>query len=167
MPVLTLEKGLQLFVAKAQSLTKNNAEFFSTLSTAFLRDVNLMFRGEGSRTRANANWAPFSPRTLHPVVKGKIDTTRWNIRRGTDGSRRRRYSENSKLLRASGGFQKSFRAYSDDKSATVETNHVLAKEIMTGRKGRTRRLIMFTSADAQYYNRLWRDYLVTKIRGVQ
>lgn len=70
------------------------------------------FQNEGAR-RGHEKWSPFSDRTLHPssvdadgVVKIHLD--KWRKRPGTDGAVGRRYSANSKLLQASGGFRRTF-----------------------------------------------------------
>lgn len=120
--------------------SKNIKDFWKVLAVSFDQNVQQTFKGEGYRGPGTQLWPKFSPRTLHPSKKYKINShesleinySKWNRRTGTDGAKTRRYTSGSKLLQASGLFKSSFRVLSENNQRIVYgTKHDLATDIMS------------------------------------
>lgn len=144
--------------------SKNIRDFWKVLAVSFIQNTNQTFLGEGYRGPGTQSWPKFSPRTLHPVRKYKInshesieiDYNKWNHRYGTDGAKKRRYTVGSRLLQASGKFKDSFRVLSENNQRIVYgTKHELANEIMSKPE---RPVLMVTDRDRRQIKKMVYEY---------
>jgi len=106
-------KDMSKVVVKGIGLPlKKTKKFFDTLGLQMEQLTDLTFRLLGARS-GHKKWVGYSQRTLHPswMTKSglKFNRDKWNKRRGTDNSKTRRYNANSPMLKASGGFMRSWR----------------------------------------------------------
>lgn len=153
---------------------RDSKQFFVKLATLIDKDVALTFRNEGKITGRKA-WKSFSMRTLHPSWKAHgsiiIDHSKWNKRPGTDDSVTRRYSNNSKLLQASGGFKKMMTL----PNAKIKlTNKVLrygardeefANKIMSGGGKAHRPVLAIGSRELGMFRQLYKTWSELKIKS--
>lgn len=144
--------------------SKNIRDFWKVLAVSFDQNTQQTFRGEGYRGVGTESWPVFSPRTLHPSKKYKInshesiaiDLNKWNRRPGTDGAKSRRYTAGSKLLQASGLFKSSFRIISENNQRIVYgTKHRLAEDIMSKPE---RQVLMVTDRDKRQIKKMVYEY---------
>jgi len=143
-------------------------QFFTILGGVIDRDTQLQFRTEGGRT--GDKWAEFSQFTLHPVLTRRggntfVDTNAWRRRPGTDGARSRYYSNNSKLLQASGLFRKSFTIISTSRNRLeYGSRHELAKKIISGGGKNKREVVKVTNSDIIRYQGLFSNFVNKNIK---
>jgi hypothetical protein len=142
---------------------RQSRKFLTRLGTVMDRDTSLVFRNEGNYS-GHDKWKFFSINTL--VTKRGT----WKIRYGTDRKGRakgtykpgvlrpgiRRYSPQSKLLQASGGFRKSFGVQRIlNQRLIYGTNMEIAKDIMSDP---VRNVLEVTKQDEQRYFNMWSKF---------
>jgi hypothetical protein len=150
-----LSKAYKRIAQGIQGPFKSTRRMFVQLGTMIDRDTILTFKKEGGY-QDRIKWPGFSPKT----VKTKNGT--WKIRYGTDLTGRpgmqgkyrpgiRRYSANSKLLQASGGFRNSFKIIKiGNEKMTYGTTHKLAGKIGSNP---VRNPLQYTNKDQSTYTR--------------
>jgi hypothetical protein len=145
--------------AYAKGISKpilNALPYFKLLSLQINRDVQQQFRNEGAsggprKIPNEFTWKPFSINTLL-TKSGKFKK-----RPGTDESKTRRYSFNSKLLKASGSYRKSFRTTRLWKNGMkYQTVHELGGKIGTNP---FRPVLFVTDFDLLRYNSMWQKFI--------
>ena len=132
---------------------------FSLLGEEIDKDAQLMFDTEGKdsiRRGGIKPWPPFSPRTL------KTPAGTFKLRPGTTGTKTRRYSENSKLLQASGKFRISFKITKlTNNKLKYQTVHELGGKIGARPK---RQILQVTAKDENRYGRIVRRFTEVNIK---
>lgn len=143
---------------------EKNKKFFSLLSILIDQSTQLTFRTLGARAGHPA-WPGYSELTLHPSsMRGGqrvINRNKWNRRRGTDNSKSRKYSANSRMLQASGGFRKTFGAMSIKKGQLIYgikgvKMRNLGRDIMSDPE---RQVLFVNSQDRKQWGRLFRLFI--------
>ena len=164
------DKGLLTITRAFLVPIQSSREFFKDeLAVSIDKDVQRMFKGQGSRKRISGEWKPYSPFTLHPSWKTKsgrkTNASKFNRRPGTDKSKSRRYSSSSKLLQASGSFRRSFKVIKiDDKTMTYGTNYELASDIISGGGKNRRQVLVVTDRDKAFYQKIWFNFNKKKVQ---
>jgi hypothetical protein len=160
--------GVQTIVAAIGKPIKNTTQFFTDLGAMIDRDTQLTFRFSGARS-GEPKWLTYNwgqgvgykgSRTFPSSTR--YQSGKYKKRPGTDGSARRRYNANSKLLRASGLFQKSFKVTRVSNGfLRYESDHELAGKIGS----RPERQVLFvTGKDKILYGRLFKKFVKEGIR---
>lgn len=115
---------------------KKTKNYFDQLGLKVDQQTQLTFKVLGAR-QGHKKWIGFN-RGRGTSYMGSTTRTKagsWNIRRGTDNSRTRRYGAGSKLLQASGGFRQSWKILKTTKNRLLYGSTMkIAKLIMSGRK---------------------------------
>lgn len=160
------------FVSDLNLPMKGIVKFWSMLGLKLDQFAQLTLRLSGARAGHN-RWPSHSLLSLHPswkAVKSSFpeyagyhyNPDKWNRRRGTDNSKTRRYSNNSQILKASGGFAKSFTIQEITPDhliyGTRHTKDMPARDIMTGH-GKERPVLFITDSDRQEIYNLFRNYV--------
>jgi hypothetical protein len=155
-------------VRRIKTPIQNAKPFFDILEVKQHQWAMLTFALQGARD-GHKEWERFSPLTLYPHWKAKkssypeyggyrYNPEKANIRRGTGNSKTLRYYPGNMLLKATGGFQRSFGTLKKtNKELQYGTNHILAKKIMSTGGGRP---VLFTSVnDTAQTERLFKKYI--------
>jgi len=150
-------EDLAKILAKGISKPIRNAKpYFNALATKMWQQSMLVFKKSGSRA-SHTKWSKFSQKTLHPYQDGKLNTKKWNLRKGTDDSKTRKYNSQSKLLQASGSFRNSFTIIKTDKRRSiVGTKMKLAKSIMSNPD---RPVLFVDNSDYKLYSSMFRTFI--------
>ena len=144
---------------------KNTKTFFNVIGLQVDQLTQLTFRVLGARA-GHKKWVGYSQRTLHPswMTAGglKYNRDKWNRRRGTDGNKTRRYSTNSKMLQAGGGFRQSWKILSTTNKKLVYGSRMkIADQIMSNPE---RPVLFLTSKDYRKIQTDWKGFL---LKGLQ
>jgi hypothetical protein len=161
--------GIKKLINQFISIGNEGQTFFNILGIKIDQFTQQTFRLLGARS-GRPRWRDYSLLTLHPSWKAKNSTypeykgkrynpKLWQHRYGTDNNQSLRYSGNSKLLQASGGFKQSFGILkTTKKSLTYGTNHELAGEIINDRP-----VLFVTEADRSVIGRMFLTFIKQKI----
>ena len=154
-------KGSSKIIAKGfLRPIKNGKVFFDLMAVTLFQQSQQTFRNEGGRA-GHPRWIGFG-NGFGVSVYRNANTGTWAKRRGTDGSKRRRYNDGSKLLQASGLFRNSFIILKTSKrKAIVGTLMKDAKDIM---RNPTRQVLFVTSKDRRLYTGKYKRFVDGEIK---
>lgn len=127
------EKAGKIVIKGIERPLNHTKDYFNALGIKVDQQTQLTFRLLGARA-GHKKWIGYN-RGRGISFRGSTTKTKkgsWNIRRGTDDSRTRRYKTSSKMFQAGGGFRQSWKILkTTDKKLVYGSRMNLAAKIMS------------------------------------